>query len=113
MYGTGDGANAGRRPLFEAELDITAEVARVALSGELDIAAAERLHATFERAIASDAPEVRVDLADLRFIDAAGIGELIRAHAELGRANRRMIIARVPTTLRRTMRLAEADWLLE
>ncbi|MDT4921246.1 MAG: hypothetical protein QOI15_2148 [Pseudonocardiales bacterium] len=99
-------------PLFDVELALGATVAVVTLRGELDIASAGRLHAALETVAGSDVAVVRIDLGELRFIDAAGIGELVQLHVELAAAGRRLSLDRARPRLLRTFRLAEADWLV-
>src|SRR4051794_33453545 len=102
-----------RRPLFDVDLAVSPTEARVTLRGELDIASTDRLRAALKTVVGSAAPEVRIDLGELRFIDAAGIGELVRLHVELTAAGRRVGVDHARAGLLRTLRLAEADWLLE
>ena len=50
----------------------------VAVAGELDMAAAFKLESAVEPALAAgEVTEVVVDLADVRFVDSAGIGALL------------------------------------
>jgi anti-anti-sigma factor len=99
-------------PLFHAALELSGQTARVVVIGELDVACADALRSMLDQAIAAGDSDVRLDLAGLRFCDAAGIGELVRARAQLDRQHRRLILERVPCGIQRTVRLAEADLLL-
>ncbi|MFC4148090.1 STAS domain-containing protein [Micromonospora mangrovi] len=57
-------------------------VARLALSGELDMASADALHEQVHQALASDRPELLIiDLAALTFCDSTGIRALVDARA--------------------------------
>jgi anti-anti-sigma factor len=99
-------------PLFHAALELSGQTARVVVIGELDVACTDALRSMLDEAIAAGVGEVRLDLAGLRFCDAAGIGEFVRARAELLRRHRSLILERVPCGIQRTVRLAEADLLL-
>lgn len=100
------------QPLFHAALELDGKSARVVVIGELDAACADALRSMLDEAISADVEEVRLDLAGLRFCDAAGIGELIRARAQLDCQHRTLILEHVPCRIQRTVRLAEADLLL-
>jgi anti-anti-sigma factor len=56
------------------------EVVRVHVAGEVDLATAPRLQTALLAAVAAAAPptEVQVDLAEVTFLDAVGIGVLVR-----------------------------------
>ena len=51
----------------------------IAVAGELDISNADALEAAVAAAVAGDPARLTFDLADLRFMDSAGIAVLIRA----------------------------------
>ena len=55
-------------------------VVRLQVAGEVDLATAPRLQTALLAAVAAAAPptEVQVDLAEVRFLDAVGIGVLVR-----------------------------------
>ena len=99
-------------PLFHAALQLSEGTARIVVVGELDVACADALRAMLDEAIAAEVAEVRLDLGELRFCDAAGIGELVRAWARLERQHRQLILERVPCGIERTVRLADAGLLL-
>lgn len=54
----------------------------VAIQGEVDLYTAPRLREQLEGAVASDAPDVVVDLEALDFIDSTGLGVLVGALKE-------------------------------
>jgi anti-anti-sigma factor len=99
--------------LLQIERTNTAAEVRIVLIGELDIASATRLREVLDDASTAAAAVVRVDAAALRFIDAAGIGELVRAHAVLQTAGRSLVLENLSATAQRTFRLAEAGWLID
>src|SRR5688500_9155535 len=72
-------------PAFEAVARQEGESLEVALQGELDMAAAFRLEPELERWLRThDARRLVLDLAELTFVDSAGLGALlsIRDRAE-------------------------------
>ncbi len=86
---------------------------RLMLDGELDIATAPRLHTRLEEVIARGRGDVQVNMTGLRFCGAAGINELLRARRSLVALGRCLILTAVPEQIARTIRLAEADALLD
>jgi anti-anti-sigma factor len=77
----------------------------IRLSGELDLATADDL----PRFIATLPPEdcrwVHLDLADLIFIDAAGLAALVRANLFVGERSGRMTVGRPRPLARRLIEL--------
>lgn len=63
------------RPRLEAT--VTGDAAVIKLTGELDHAAAERLTEAFERTIDRTHAHLVLDLAEVTFVDSAGLGALI------------------------------------
>lgn len=62
----------------EAHSDGGARV--LAVSGELDLAAASSLEEELDRALSSGSQRIVVDLKSLEFIDSTGLSVLVRAH---------------------------------
>jgi anti-anti-sigma factor len=60
------------------------EVYLLKASGELDLATCKALRAELERAEASEAKRIVLDLGDLTFIDSTGIEVLLDAHRRAG-----------------------------
>lgn len=106
--------DAGQRELFAAAVQVLpGGQACVVVAGELDVAAVDIVRKVLVEARTAGQGDVRLDLARLQFCDAAGIGEFVRAQTELARAGRRLVVERAPAPIRRTLRLAQAEWLLE
>jgi anti-anti-sigma factor len=79
---------------------------RLVLSGELDLAVAEMLGDRL-RQLGNGGYAVRLDLAELDFIDSSGLRELIVALAEAGSDGWRLDIdPKVSEPVRRTIELA-------
>lgn len=94
-------AAAAGPPAASAALSITTSQPRpgmicIRLVGEIDIATAQQLRTELLSAIAA-APartEIRVDLAGMTFIDATGIGALVRAKHAASRAGVSFVLDR-------------------
>lgn len=81
----------------------------VALHGELDLAHADEIRRALVRAAGST---VKVDLAGLTFIDAAGIGALLAARAEILASGNGFELCRAAGAVRRTFGLVGLEHLL-
>ncbi|UTI65351.1 STAS domain-containing protein [Paraconexibacter antarcticus] len=78
----------------------------VAIHGEVDVATVEQVGAALDRAIASDAPEIVVDLGFCTFIDSRGIATLLGANRRLERcAGRALVILPGPPAVRRVFEI--------
>jgi anti-sigma B factor antagonist len=86
-------------------------VSVVVLRGELDLAAAPILRARVDEAMAGRA--LVIDLAQTTFIDSAVLKELLRARAELAANDVRLVLAAVPSPVRRLLDLTRTSELFE
>lgn len=82
----------------------------VVVHGELDFAGAVPLK---ERLMETGAAMVVVDLAELTFVDAAGISALLSAREELGREGRRLVLRGALPQTRRVFDVLGLAHLLE
>ena len=78
-------------------------IATVVLAGELDMAATSAVRARVDAA--AGARGLVLDLSDTTFVDSAMLQELLRAVAELGRYETRLVLAAVPPAVRRLLDL--------
>lgn len=76
---------------------------RVQLRGELDRATAGRLVEIVGALAVPGTARVRLDLADLDFIDAAGLAALLQIHTSLHRHGGRLRLVRARPLLRRML----------
>ena len=74
-------APAGSQPLLTSRTAHRDGIYVVALYGELDLATAPDVQRELDRAEASDAREIVLDLSGLRFIDSTGLRLVLTAHA--------------------------------
>lgn len=91
-------------------IDVGPEVCHASLVGDLDVAAALRVHGLVRELLGAPCPVVELDLREVRFVDCAGIGLLVTAaklvrHA--GRSLRIRVTADGPVT--RLVRRLEMD----
>lgn len=80
------------------------------LEGELDLAAAPALRKRLDE---FDGELLVLDFAHATFIDSAVLKELLRARVELGERGVRLVLAGVPTAVRRLLDLTRTSELFE
>lgn len=71
--------------------------------GEIDLATVPRLTECLNDALLAGDGDVRVDLGDVDFIDAAGMGALAGAAIRLNAAGRSLLVVNVRPRLRRVL----------
>ena len=86
-------------------------VSVLVLRGELDLAAAPILRARVDESMGARA--LVIDLAETTFIDSAVLKELLRARAELAANDVRLVLAGVPTPVRRLLDLTRTSELFD
>jgi anti-sigma B factor antagonist len=79
--------------------------ARVALTGELDLATVPVLREAAAVLLSETAQEITIDLGGLQFIDAAGLGEIVWLRATLIAVGRQLTLRRPSSRIRRTFAL--------
>jgi len=80
-----------------------AGIVLVELSGELDIAAAAEVRNRVDAAAGGHG--LVLDMSGATFVDSSMLKELLRATAELARADTRLVLAGIPPTVRRLFEL--------
>jgi anti-anti-sigma factor len=106
-------AAAGDPGAFTVQLSRQGELARLLLSGELDIAASPLLEDRLRAAEADGTSTVLIDLAGVTFMDSAGLHTFLRAAQRAGEGGRRLTFANCPDSLRRVFQLTRMEGLLE
>jgi anti-anti-sigma factor len=96
------------RPGSPRQLDVRSAVHAssldVALSGELDMAAAFRLESELERLLATPGIDgVVLDLEEVRFLDSAGLGALLSIREQATRLGHDVRIDRMSEPVRRVL----------
>ena len=67
---------------FDIHTELLPDLARVRLSGELDLASIPRLQAAVQEILDRDLPCLEIDLRELSFIDSSGLRSLISLDAQ-------------------------------
>lgn len=83
----------------------------IELDGELDLGSAPQLEQALDYAGRDRPALVVVDLARLSFTDMAGLRVLMAAQEQAEREGGRLVLANVPNSVHRLMRLAEVNGL--
>jgi anti-sigma B factor antagonist len=84
--------------------------AMVNVRGELDIASAEEAHAYLRRVVDGEKKgKITLDLADLTFCDAAGLGVLAKVASYARQTGRTLRVTAVRPSLLRIMRITGMD----
>lgn len=101
-------------PLLEARVARSGRTATVSVRGELDIGTG----AVLRRRLASLSAEepvpsrIVVDLSDLTFVDASGIGVLLAAQRELRGRGGQLVLRHPSRVVRRVLQVLELDGVL-
>ena len=86
---------------------------RLALSGEVDVLTAAAIRSAASLAIAEGAPELRLDLRDVTFMDSQGVSALVDAHRALARQGARLVLADAPVRVSRLLELTGLDQVID
>ena len=86
-------------------VDDTEQAGVVRATGEVDAASSGAFRTALEQAVALGHPLVVVDLADVSFLDSAGLSVVFGVQRELA-VDRQLVLGNVPTRMLRTLRLA-------
>lgn len=94
-------------------MDSTVDGNVLRVRGEIDIYTSEVLRPQIQRLIAGDAPELVVDLTEVRYIDSVGIGTLMEAWITLRKQSRRLRIYGATAHVRRVFTILGLGKLLD
>jgi anti-anti-sigma factor len=81
----------------------------ISVAGELDIATAEQAYSYISEVIDSRSAPVTVDLADLTFCDASGLGALARIARHARQMGRQLSLTSARPSLLKIMRITGLD----
>lgn len=85
----------------------------IVVAGDIDLGTISYFSAALEGGVREPKADLVVDMEDVTFIDATGLGALIRAHNLLSRQEgRRMIVRNAPRSTRRLFELTGLDRVL-
>ena len=107
------GATMGSAPQLTVRVESNNGVARIALSGELDMASAPILQEQLTRSEQDDVKEIMVDLRDLSFLDSTGLHAFVRAKERAEANGRRFILVGTRASSRRMFELTQTQFLLD
>ena len=88
------------------------DVHTIHLEGEVDLATADAVQRELDRAEASDAASIVIDLSGVTFMDSTGIRLLVSAHARSRADADRLMLLRGGPAVQRVMQLSGVDVLL-
>jgi anti-anti-sigma factor len=85
----------------------------VVMRGEYDISSVASLSDTLGVAIAAEDADLRIDMSEVTFLDAATIGVVIRARAFLAERSRSLLVRSPSPCARRLLDICHLDALVE
>jgi anti-sigma B factor antagonist len=97
---------------FRVHYERKGDVHTICPSGELDLATVEDLERELQRAEASDAKAIVLDLAGLTFMDSTGVRLLLQAHARSRADAGRLTLLRGPAPIQRVLWISGVQDLL-
>jgi anti-sigma B factor antagonist len=92
-------------------VDIEPEQRLITVRGELDIDTAPLLHSAVD-ALVEQSGDVTIDLADLTFVDSAGLNEFVRIGVQQQIARHHLMLVGTSSEMRRTFTLGGLTRLL-
>lgn len=99
-------------PEFIGSVQASDGVALVSLSGEIDLHSGPLLDAVLQEALGSGAPSVVLDMGEVSFCDAGGLGRLVANAKKLRNAGRELSIRGAPEPLRKLLHLTALTQIL-
>lgn len=76
---------------------------RLALRGRLGVSAAADVRIALAEAVLAGTGDLVLDLSDLHSVDATGLGVLVGAHRQAGRAGRLLVLLDLPPQVERLL----------
>ena len=98
--------------MLETPVEHNEESAIVTLRGEVDMATSTQLRQLLMGLMAAGHTHIVLDLARLNFIDSTGLGVLIGAHRRAAEMGGRLVLRRVSSRTRDTLRMVALDEVL-
>lgn len=94
------------------EPDLRGRIVMV-VRGVLDLPEVAAFREVFAKVVATDCPDVVVDLTDVTFVGSSGLGLLLQAHRDLQAAGRTLVVKGTDGSIRRAFEITHLDYLLE
>jgi anti-sigma B factor antagonist len=98
---------------FSITVSTDGENARVALKGELDMAAADRVDHALREAENLPVKVLALDLSELTFVDSSGLAVMLRAARRAQDSGRRLVVARPSVYVRKLLQMTAIDQSLD
>jgi len=89
------------------------EVAIIAPTGELDLAATPAFRESIERALGASPTALEIDLADVTFLDSSSLSVIVNAWQESTERGIRFRLRNPVRTVRRVLEITDLDLLLD
>lgn len=94
------------------EPDLQGRIVMV-VRGVLDLTEVPDFREVFSKVLATDCPDVVVDLTDVSFVGSSGLGLLLQAHSDLAADGRTLVVKGTQGSIRRAFEITHLDYLLE
>jgi anti-sigma B factor antagonist len=88
---------------------LSEEVVRIALSGELDMTRAYTFDEELRAVEAHEPSCICLDLSGVTFVDSSGLARIVAARRRAQRAGRRLVLVRGPAPVQRLLAMAALD----
>lgn len=85
----------------------------VIVRGVLDLPEVAPFREVFAKVLATDCPDVVVDLSGVTFVGSSGLGLLLQAHRDLTAQGRTLVVRGASGSIRRAFGITHLDHLLE
>lgn len=96
---------------FGWKLDVSAEEARIRISGEIDFTGTPALREELHKFIEITSGEIQVDLSELEYLDSSGLAALIEFRRLLIQKKRSVVIIAVTEQVDRLLHLTQVKGL--
>lgn len=83
------------------------------VNGVLDLPEVAPFREVFAKVLATDCPDVVVDLTGVSFVGSSGLGLLLQAHSDLEAGGRTLVVKGAAGSIRRAFEITHLDFLLE
>jgi anti-sigma B factor antagonist len=107
------GATMGSAPQLTVSVESINGVARVALSGELDLASTPIFQEHLARSEQDDVTAIMLDLRDLSFLDSTGLHAFVLARERAEANGRRLVVVGASASSQRMFDLTQTRFLLD
>jgi anti-anti-sigma factor len=104
--------NAPRSVQFEIALDFSADQTILRVRGDLDLLTAAPLHAAMSALVDHREADIVLELADLTFMDASGLGVIADISARLATSSRVLVVRSPPAMTRRILEITQVSDLI-